>query len=142
MNLRVAYFFFFSTLLIGFNSFKPSRTLVIDDSKKNADIRVKSGEEFLLKFKGIPSAGYSWFLDNRVTLAKRNFCRAMNLDEHGTSASVESTATNSLRVGTPTYFNFQFRALKKTIKETLTFTYKRPWETDTLKTVSVFVRID
>lgn len=89
-------------------------------------IVARVGETLTVELKGNPTTGYAWELaqdDSRFRLIKKDY------------------AHPGAGIGAATKERFQIEALQPG-STTLTFKYKRPWETEVLDTKSFRLRVE
>ena len=117
---------------------KPSTTLIIPEGATNIGLVVKENKVFSIKVNGNPTTGYMWVLENPDL---NGAITPLQLGLGNTGVFKPDKHAKGM-VGVGGVFEFKFLAGKaQNNLITLNFAYKRSWETENGRTVSVQVHI-
>ena len=118
----------------------PTNTLVVPNGASTLSMIAKANEVFSVQLNGNPTTGYTWILENADQVNGLSI-QPINLDERNSCKFIRETVDGrKVGVGGKFEFKFQAGAVSNELM-TLTFVYKRAWETTYDKLVQVKVQI-
>lgn len=107
------------------------------DQEDSPHFTAKTNEEFILKVRGNPTTGYSWYLSKNSD--EKNL-KCLNLNKYNSSENYVVDKHPPGFVGVGGTFYFKFQGVKEGNYDVI-LVKKRPWEPEPIQTKTVKVEI-
>ncbi len=125
-------------LIISITCDLKEETYTISDDSSSWNINSNEGSIIVLKLKGNPTTGYSWYLND--SNLDTSMIKPLNLNKYK-SAEYKSEPHPEGFVGYGGTYYFKFEALK-TGSTSCSFSYKRVWMKENNKTYNITFTIE
>ena len=118
---------------------KPQTVLQVPNGASNLSMVVKANKLFSIRLQGNPTTGYMWALTNTDAI---NSSAASPVEKNGEFGTFKPDPHQKGMVGVGGIFEFTFKAGEATNELIpLEFAYKRAWEQENGKVVTVMVQV-
>ena len=118
---------------------KPQTVLQVPNGASNLSMVVKANKVFSIRLQGNPTTGYMWTLTNVDAI---NSSAVTPVEKNGEFGTFKPDLHQKGMVGVGGIFEFTFKAGDATNELIpLEFAYKRAWEQENVKTVTVKVQV-
>lgn len=111
----------------------------VNSQQDNHIYLIPNGQKFALRLPSNPTTGYDWVLSNLDELKSQNLLSTLSLNE-GNRGEYESdpAPAGMTGVGGHSYFKFQGNGNGQGLVM-VGLQYKRPWETDSIRSIGVAI---
>ena len=118
---------------------KPQTVLQVPNGASNLSMVVKANKVFSIRLQGNPTTGYMWTLTNVDAI---NSSAVTSVEKNGEFGTFKPDPHQKGMVGVGGIFEFTFKAGDATNELIpIEFAYKRAWEQENGKTVTVKVQV-
>jgi predicted secreted protein len=133
---------FFLCSLISCIDLTEYEVIPINGNSNGQLLKFSQTKKFAFELSGNPSTGFNWFLSNAEELKQSNLLCATNLSEKFTGEFVRNNVPDAgfVGVGGKIYFTFSGNGNGAGLVN-INLEYKRPWENNAVRKVSVKVEL-